>query len=200
MAMVTLVPSAWADIAPSPSKGFRFIERQLVVDRTGVPDDIPLRYEAEPEGRRAYPTKLTDPLQPNVVSVSLQAGNTTMGAGGGWGTAVELEIPPPLEATHSADPRVRVERRYRVSMVEGEVRRLKVEVLEDVLYDKAGGVLCRRPPLGEQAIDFDPCDPTSTGRKRARYAKTAAMVGAPLLLLAGLFFVWRRRRVSQKTG
>ncbi len=40
-------------------------------------------------------------------------------------------------------------------------------------------------------------DPTLAGRKRIQYAKTAAMVGRPLVLLAGLLVVWQRRRAAQ---
>jgi hypothetical protein len=105
-----------------------------------------------------------------------------------------LDIPPQLEATHDADPRDSLERRYRLSLVKDKVPKLQAEVLEDVLYDSAGKVLCRRPPLDEEAIDYDPCDPTTAARKRARYTGIAAMVFAPLLVVAGLFFVWRRRR------
>lgn len=196
-AVVALAPSVRADIAPSPEEDNRFIERRIVVDRRGVPTDVPLKYSARSNERRGFPTRLEERLPPDVYAVSVYSGKEALGSERIWGP--DLELPPHQEVAVAVDRRVRVERHFRLQLVEQQGRKhIHTEPLEDVFYDRAGAVVCRRPPLPDNDIEFDPCDPTTAGRERAYHFKLAAAGGATTFAFAAALFAWRRRRRARK--
>ena len=199
LSVATWVRGAQADIAPSPEGGNRFIDRWLVFDTREVGQGISVSYAESYWKSRGKQVDVPDPtvpepLRPDTIEFSVYFAGK-LGDGRAWEDGVALAIPPQQEAVIGVDPRVKGERHYRLRAVRGEP--VSAEALEDVFYDEAGAVVCRRPPMSEDDIDLDPCDPTSAWRRRAHFAMIGGLVSAPFLGVAGLV-VWRRRRKSQR--
>ncbi len=211
IATLSLVRVARADVIPEPFPGNREVVRTVAIDTSALPPDQVLlfallgkkggiaRARVEPFHS---PYRLTRMLPYRLILVvaprSLADTNLSVG---------ELEdkrlhptelYAPPTNEVPESDQRWSVERKARIS-ANGSL-----EVLEDVVSDREGTVICRRSPIDEsdQEEGLDPCDPSATSKRVQVFfhiherALQVGSIGMVALTLAGLFVLRRRKRSS----
>lgn len=188
-----LVIVAWslasrADIIPEPSEGNRYIQRTLSIDPSALPEgarvSVSVSYGKTRTEVDNWPLHrpLPDPASCDatlVVSPPL--------------LSCHLPLPPLTEAKIGADPRVKLQARYRPEIVDGQLEPGPIEV---VFFDEFGAVVCRRLPIDDA---LDPCDVDAPWKRVAYYGRRYLLVPAfLLLLLAGAWLIARLRQ--QRAG